>query len=220
MNVRGKGTGLGTVTVIAVGAALVVLYIGAGVTLAIGHVLPTEFWAAASSLSGALVGLLAPQPATKGALERHASQLNMSIANAPAANRTALAADATRAKAAADESTTRYDARVLGLAAVGVVAFGLGILFAFKVGHHTASHTTAYDTAVKNVADTLIALGSGAAGALIGLLAPSPTNPSADPAPSEHPQAAADSRPPTRGGARGAQRAPRSPAGAAGDIPT
>lgn len=36
MNVRGKDTGLGTVTVIAVGAALVVLYIGAGVTLAIG----------------------------------------------------------------------------------------------------------------------------------------------------------------------------------------
>jgi hypothetical protein len=157
----------------AVGAALVVLFIGAGIILGVGHTVPTEYWAAASSLSGALVGLLAPQPATKGALQRQATQLHALAATAPLDQQPALIERADRAMTAAPASST-YDLRVVLLSIVGVIAFTVGIALAFTVGDHTAAATTAYDTSVKNAADTLIALGSGAAGAVIGLLAPTP----------------------------------------------
>jgi hypothetical protein len=157
----------------AVGVALVVLFIGAGVILGVGHAVPTEYWAAASSLSGALVGLLAPQPATKGALQRQATQLHAFAMTAPAEQRAGLVERADRASAAVAASST-YDLRVVLLSIVGLAAFVGGIVLAFNVGDHTAAATTAYDTAIKNAADTLIALGSGAAGALIGLLAPTP----------------------------------------------
>jgi hypothetical protein len=171
---------IGLLAVSAVGAALIVLFAGAGVILAVGHVVPTEFWAAASSLSGALVGLLAPQPATKGAMVRRAGQYHALAAVAAAAepadtksaSLTRVANDAT--KAAQDPNTKSYDLRIVLLSVVGMAAFVVGIVLAFSVGRHIASATTAYDTAVRNAADTLIALGSGAAGAVIGLLAPSP----------------------------------------------
>jgi hypothetical protein len=54
--------GSNAVVVIAVGTALVVLLAGASVILAVGRTVPTELWAAAGSLSGALVGILAPPP--------------------------------------------------------------------------------------------------------------------------------------------------------------
>ncbi|MEP7180496.1 MAG: hypothetical protein ABI775_15525 [Pseudonocardiales bacterium] len=60
------------------------------------------------------------------------------------------------------------------LSVVGMAAFVVGIALALSVGKHIASATTAYDRAVKNAGDTLIALGAGAAAAVIGLLAPSP----------------------------------------------
>ena len=155
----------------AVGAALVVLFIGAGVILGVGHTVPTEFWAAASSLSGALVGLLSPQPATKGALQRQATQLHALAAAAPPEQSAALVARAEAVRTAAPSSSS-YDLRVVMLSIVGVIAFIVGIVLALNVGHHVATTTTAYDNAVKNAADTLIALGSGAAGAVIGFLAP------------------------------------------------
>ncbi|MCW2495660.1 hypothetical protein [Jatrophihabitans sp.] len=157
----------------AIGAALVVLFIGAGVILGVGHSVPTEFWAAASSLSGALVGLLAPQPATKGALQRQATQLHALAATAPDDQRTAFTARAEQTSAAVTGSST-FDLRIVLLSVVGFAAFVTGIVLAFQVGDHVAAATTAYDTAIKNAADTLIALGSGAAGAVIGLLAPTP----------------------------------------------
>jgi hypothetical protein len=46
--------------IVAVGVALVVLFAGACTILAVGNPVPTELWAAASALSGALVGLLVP----------------------------------------------------------------------------------------------------------------------------------------------------------------
>ncbi len=171
---------IGLLAVGAVGAALIVLFAGAGVILAVGHVVPTEFWAAASSLSGALVGLLAPQPTTKGALTRRASQYHaMAAAAATAgagdtksASLTTVANAATTA--AQDPKTKSYDLRIVLLSGVGMVGFVIGIALALSVGKHIASATTAYDTAIKNAADTLIALGAGAAGAVIGLLAPTP----------------------------------------------
>jgi hypothetical protein len=164
----------GTTAIAAVGAALVVLFIGGGVTLAVGHVLPTEFWAAASSLSGALVGLLAPQPATKGTLQRQALQLHALAAVAPDNKKAHLIERANQATSNVATSNT-FDVRAVLLSSVGLVAFVVGIVLALQVGDHTTA--TAYDTAVKNAADTLIALGSGAAGALIGLLAPTPAAP-------------------------------------------
>lgn len=162
---------LAGLAVAAVGAALIVLFIGAGIILGVGHSIPTEFWAAASSLSGALVGLLSPQPATKGSLQRQATQLHTLAATAPPEQTSALLARADAATTAAPTSSN-YDLRVILLSAVGAIAFIVGIVLALNVGDHTAAATTAYDTAIKNAADTLIALGSGAAGAVVGLLAP------------------------------------------------
>ncbi|MDP9093422.1 MAG: hypothetical protein M3N95_10935 [Actinomycetota bacterium] len=170
---------VGWLVVCAVGAALIVLFAGAGVILAVGHSVPTEFWAAASSLSGALVGLLAPAPTTSGALRRRATQYHAMAAltaqdeTAPAGRSASLAAMGDASALAAQAPNIKpYDLRIVLLSAVGVIAFVIGIVLAFHVGNHVPSSTTAYDSAVKNAADTLIALGSGAAGALIGLLAP------------------------------------------------
>jgi hypothetical protein len=55
-----------SLAVIAVGTALVVLFAGAGVIVAVGHQVPQELWAAASVLSGALVGILIPTPSGGG----------------------------------------------------------------------------------------------------------------------------------------------------------
>ena len=49
-----------SLAVVAVGAALVVLFAGAGTIAAVGHDVPQALWAAASGLSGALVGILIP----------------------------------------------------------------------------------------------------------------------------------------------------------------
>jgi hypothetical protein len=174
-----KDRSLGHLAVIGVSAALLVLFAGGGAALAAGEPLPAEFWAAATSLSGALVGLLAPQPATKGTLQRRAADLNRQAASAaadetvPAERRRSLAdaADAS-SKAAADPHVKPYDLRIVLLSGVGAVGFVAGTVLAFQVGDVAVA--SAYDTAVKNAADTLIALASGAAGAVVGMLAPAP----------------------------------------------
>jgi hypothetical protein len=51
-----------SLAVVAVGVALVSLFAGAAVILAVGRSVPQEMWAAASALSGALVGILIPTP--------------------------------------------------------------------------------------------------------------------------------------------------------------
>lgn len=54
-----------SLAIMSVGAALVVLFAGAAVIAAVGHQVPKELWGAASTLSGALVGILVPSPKTK-----------------------------------------------------------------------------------------------------------------------------------------------------------
>lgn len=163
--------------VFAVGAALVVLFAGASLVLAVGESVPTQLWAAASALSGALVGILAPAPATKAAGRRHAAQQRSLAAAAAAqgaeARKDALAEAAAITDAAASAAGT-VDVRAIALLAVGIVALALGIIMALGVGDHVAAQATQRDLAVKNVADTLIALGAAAAGAVVGLLAPPP----------------------------------------------
>ena len=175
-----KDKSLAYVALVGVSAALLVLFAGGGAALAAGATLPTEYWAAATSLSGALIGLLAPQPATKGTLQRRAAELHRRAAAAMTDSTVdeqqrrslAAAADAS-SSAAADPSTKSYDLRIVLLSAVGVLGFVIGTLLAFQVGNGDTA--TAYDTAVKNAADTLIALGSGGAGAAVGMLAPAPS---------------------------------------------
>ena len=62
--------------VVAVGTGMIILFLLAGITVAVGNGVPTEYWAAAAALSGALVGLLAPQPATRGSLARLAARMS------------------------------------------------------------------------------------------------------------------------------------------------
>ena len=176
-----KDRSLAQLALVGVSAALLVLFAGGGAALAAGNTLPTEFWAAATSLSGALIGLLAPQPATKGTLQRRAAELDRQVASAtadttvPEERRRALAAAAhASSQAAADPTTKTYDLRIVLLSFVGVLGFLIGTVLAFQVGNGATA--TAYDTAVKNAADTLIALGSGAAGAVVGMLAPAPSS--------------------------------------------
>src|SRR5579875_1112958 len=65
--------------VVGVAGALVVSLAGAGAAFASGNSLPTAYWSAASSLSGALVGILVPSPSqrpAKKALTSVTSQLH------------------------------------------------------------------------------------------------------------------------------------------------
>ncbi len=48
--------------ILAVGAALIALFLAAGLMGAFGHDVPQELWASAGALSGALVGVLVPPP--------------------------------------------------------------------------------------------------------------------------------------------------------------
>lgn len=244
--------------VVSVGSALVVLFAGACTILAVGHGVPTELWAAASALSGALVGILVPAPgshaaaaaltvakhraaATTAARERgNAESLvreaNQALRGAKTAELAAAAAEAaanaadpaathdaettmlaraakedhTRTRAARQsleteiaqaelkqkEASDRYDALVAagttlgdsGAAAAADTAakFRLGLVFwmfaitlaggifvATQVGG--TAPPTGHDAALKDLADTLIALASAAGGALVGALSPTPT---------------------------------------------
>ena len=286
--------------VVAVGSALVVLFAGASVILAVGHSVPTELWAAAGALSGALVGILAPPPPTGNLSDLEAihtasahtnsdavnaaqqnAQKYMSVAEQPNADAnaeraakaaqdalekvqrnatvadglklaagganlsqpalaaaaaaaavadyrtaaddavsaqkkasTAQAADPsnpeaqanleeasasvdvlTAAATAADSSQEaaakagviaaaatpqkrlrlgQVDGRIVVLLVVLVLAFAAGIWLALELGSEAADKATEYDTAIRNAADTLIALGSAAGGAIVGLMAPPP----------------------------------------------
>jgi hypothetical protein len=70
--------------IVGVASALVVLFIGAGVVLAVGRTVPTELWAAASALSGALVGILVPpkRPESPGAAAADAAAVSAGEATA------------------------------------------------------------------------------------------------------------------------------------------
>ena len=260
-----------TVVVVAVGSALVVLLAGACVVLAVGHPVPTELWAAAGALSGALVGILAPPPPAKTAAElatietasgeitrsamahataaaaeevkdspgaraaeaavarveapavtglaglrssRSAASLpdlaraaanaaitahdardddpstsSMSPEEAAAATRVfaaaAQGADQARASAeataikagtAAPSTPLGLDPRITVLAVICVLAFVAGVWLSLEVGHDKAAEAFENDSAIRNAGTALIALGSSAAGAIVGLLAPQPTD--------------------------------------------
>jgi hypothetical protein len=88
-----------SLAVVAAGTALVVLFAGVGVILALGHDVPDAMWAAASGLSGALVGILIPTPGTAPAPDTVAAAAGVT-------KRTAIAA----AKREADRLSNADDA--------------------------------------------------------------------------------------------------------------
>jgi hypothetical protein len=236
-----------------IAAALIVLFIGVGVILGVGHEVPTPLWSAASALSGALVGILVPPPSKavyqKKQLKGHLAELtalknkqepnldrlrtasaiadsasriapykndlvaaaqNLTVIANQVANNDTSATETVQTAAIADahaatESATKdvnsasFDVRALGLLLFALVAFACAGVLTYQVGGHLSADTlynalvakhpkgsaaylekaatmaTVHDGSLKSAAAALIALGSAAGGALVGLLAPSPT---------------------------------------------
>ena len=76
-----------SLAVVAVGTALVVLFAGAGTIVAVGHTVPQAMWAAASALSGALVGILIPTSSGAATTDQLAAAANFTKAAATSAAR-------------------------------------------------------------------------------------------------------------------------------------
>jgi hypothetical protein len=81
-----------SLAVVAVGTALVVLFAGTATIVALGHTVPQAMWAAASALSGALVGILIPTSSGVASPDRVAAAATSTKAAATSAARTTAAA--------------------------------------------------------------------------------------------------------------------------------
>lgn len=81
-----------SMAVVAVGTALVVLFAGAGAIVGVGHTVPQAMWAAASALSGALVGILIPTSSGLASPDQVAAAASFTKATATSAARDAAAA--------------------------------------------------------------------------------------------------------------------------------
>lgn len=109
--------------VVGVASSLVVLFAGASVILATGHSVPTELWAAASALSGALVGILMPaKRADAGAAAAKAgTEAGEAAAATVAATQPAAVADAANAaKEAVEQARTPSDVQEAAMRAVSM----------------------------------------------------------------------------------------------------
>ncbi len=122
-----------SLAVVSVGAALVVLFAGAGVIAAVGHEVPKELWSAAAALSGALVGILIPPPKTKKDAQSSATvaaAITHSAATKAAVDRAAeVAADpgataAVKRAAAAAAAAVRSSGADVAKAAIGAIGSG------------------------------------------------------------------------------------------------
>lgn len=107
--------------VVGVASSLVVLFAGASVILATGHSVPTELWAAASALSGALVGILVP--AKRGdagaAAAKAGTEAGEKAAATVAATQPVAVADAAEAaQEAVEQARTPSDVRKAAMRAV------------------------------------------------------------------------------------------------------
>ncbi len=155
-----------------VGLGLVAFIFGAAIVLKTGHHVSREYWTAGSAISGALLGLLAHSPqatkkgkaaaATRAALlaDTHQQAAAALQAAGAAPDTSAVVAHAEAAKASAE--ATKAQAPLTGAVAAGVllVVFGVSLWAGIE-----------YDLT------QLQALAAAAGGALIGLIAPSPSTP-------------------------------------------
>jgi len=73
-----------TWAIVAIGAALVALFIAGGLIGAFGHDVPTQLWSAAGLLGGALVGVLVPAPKTPAEVAAPATVAALSAVHAEA----------------------------------------------------------------------------------------------------------------------------------------
>jgi hypothetical protein len=168
-----------SLAVVAVGTALVVLFAGAAVILAVGHQVPQEMWASASALSGALVGILIPT----------ASRTSLDHGHPPLA-----APRAGKAPAAPAQPAVARNPSVSGSTGVLIVIASLVLLLAFALAlfistgtiHAAACPLAAHgktqgcDSNVLQIGTAALALASAAGGTLIGLFATpdgKPSNP-------------------------------------------
>jgi hypothetical protein len=160
-----------SLAVVAVGVALVVLFAGAAVILAVGHQVPQEMWASASALSGALVGILIPT-ASRTTVDHapHAAVADPHVAgaNVPAA-----------AKGVAHNPAVSGSTGVLIVIAslVLLLAFALALFISTGTIHAVACPLAAHgktqgcDSNVLQIGTAALALASAAGGTLIGLFA-------------------------------------------------
>jgi hypothetical protein len=116
MAARDKGGSSYRFVVLGVASALVVLFAGASVILAVGHAVPTEMWAAASALSGAFVGILVPskpaEAAGRAVADAGATSAGAAAAKtAAAAQPAAMAVEVQAAQRIAFEATSAVDLR-------------------------------------------------------------------------------------------------------------
>jgi hypothetical protein len=173
-----------------VGVALVFFAIAAAVILATGHDPTQAFWTIASGLAGALVGIVAPSPseAKAGPAGREAVQAHVAAAAAASAGAAARQAEAeqalanhqpARAAAAASDADTLAQAastRANAAAAVGRgVSPAMILLLVVFVGCELVVLLDHSKHFTPDISKQLQAFATAAAGAAIGLLAPSPT---------------------------------------------
>jgi hypothetical protein len=93
----------------AIGAALVALFVAAAATGAAGNTIPTQLWAAAGALSGALVGVLVPPPGTNSAAAAGASVINAAAVNAARATAIDIISNDQKTGAEKDDARRELD---------------------------------------------------------------------------------------------------------------
>jgi hypothetical protein len=150
------------------GLGLVAFIFGAALVLRTGHHVSSEYWTAGSAISGALLGLLAPNPsaskhAKAAAASRAAAEATAHAAVAAAASGTTPAGNAVvnahTAAAEANAEAAKAGAPITG--AVALVALFIVFTVSLIVG-------------IDDNLTQMQSLAAAAGGAIIGLIAPSP----------------------------------------------
>lgn len=189
------------IAVAGLGGALVVFFAGTAAAIATGNMPPTEMWAAGGAISGGLLGLLVPSPMVSSptadgvphleaaaaqhetAAERYeqaaheqataspqgvtASLQDAAQAHTEAAEQRAKAADVT---AAASQQIKPRLAVFLLLVLFGILLAGGYLLASGEVKPPAEFHKS-----LEGLTTAVVALASAAGSALVGLLAPSPS---------------------------------------------
>jgi hypothetical protein len=145
--------------VLCLGAALIVFFAGVTAAVAAGQTPPTALWAAGGALSGALVGLLVPAPASQA---RHKAAAKI----AEEASRHDRVAE--HEELAATTPDTTRTVRALG--GIFVVMLVLSIVLGAGAIHPTSTFGA---DPLKEITKAVLALASAAGSALIGIYAPS-----------------------------------------------
>jgi hypothetical protein len=151
-----------------VALGLVMFLVGAAVIRATGHDVPVEYWSSGSAISGALFGILAPTPRTKATTatnaaaraEQHAKAAVRALALAPAQPAFVAVAAAHEAAATANAAAAKAAPKLTGIFPVVVLAIVFGVALWAGIEYNQ----TAFQS-----------LAAAAGGALLGLLAPSPS---------------------------------------------